>query len=1195
MRSGGGVGGGGMFLPLQHRPLGSWHQVKLYNACKANLEFIQRLKLERKLEFHSGCVNTICWNDTGQYILSGSDDQYLVVTNPFDGKKVASIRSGHRANIFSAKFLPNSQDKEVISCSGDGKIFYTHVDREDTYGTHCFDCHFGTTYEVVVVPNEASTFLSCGEDCTVRWFDLRMKNKCHKDDCRDDVMLFCQRAVTSMAINPMVPYELGIALSDSTVLMFDRRMLGTRATGNYTNKFTTGLTCRFSASTLKNRNYRITSLCYSPDGKEMLVSYSSEYIYLFKTRGDEGRSTCLMSEGLSCDNGNRQPPIKRLRLRGDWSDTGPNARPERERQSGEGQQSPRTTIMQRMSDMLTRWLDGSLRNNNENEQPASGLNEGDSANNPTESGGEMLATTSTSMSASASTASTSSDRPAEGQRDMTCEGSPAAAPLVEGDLGQMPAKVMQVIRDNINPFRSLESPSASAASTDVSNNQGTSLKTGKTPRADKSTLQSPLCLKPNNSTDCRYPNPTSKTSAQFSLNTPVSVLPSKLSLISSNDSNNDAKNQLWGSLEKENHPEETSANNFISLPNSSKSNLPISESREAVMAGHVLADDAGAVEADGQNESSLGLSHKLNTSLNSIDEQQQPHISREDHPSPSSLSISNLSTFFSSSVSLPSPSTHTTTATSNTTTATTSNTTTTTSTTTIITTASNSTAATTTTTTTHSTTAQMSSMESSSSTSLSPLQSYLQPVRIEPVISLHYETEGTSSSTIRVGFAAFENLEAGILERSAENASLNQLNTSTMPGQLGVAASDNSGSTSMEIEKPSGTKELNATSSANHESPASLSSHFCNQAQVVTNSDPPAPSLFGSCEGKTEDVDDCDPLPKCDIKQTAEPIPLPSGEDSCSMSFATETEGNDSKSSSHSTCGQPEKRGENSDQLASQNPVCNNEGMLVSTDSDSKDHSMRLSTSNNDSDQACGSSSNFPTATTSAENVTNEEESSDEEFVFRPTQSGSSTRCDGGNSSGSSSSETKRNIAKAKLQEYYRRKKEERLKEEQEAMNRVFQASIKTKFKGHRNARTMIKEANFWSDQFVMSGSDCGHIFFWDRYTGRLAMLLEADRHVVNCLQPHPFYPILASSGIDYDIKIWQPLEEHPNFDEVKAEEIMHRNEIMLDETRDTITVPAAFMLRVLASLNQIRSGRASGREDQNSSRRDTGDSESEE
>ena len=37
-----------------------------------------------------------------------------------------------------------------------------------------------------------------------------------------------------------------------------------------------------------------------------------------------------------------------------------------------------------------------------------------------------------------------------------------------------------------------------------------------------------------------------------------------------------------------------------------------------------------------------------------------------------------------------------------------------------------------------------------------------------------------------------------------------------------------------------------------------------------------------------------------------------------------------------------------------------------------------------------------------------------------------------------------------------------------------------------------------------MSGSDCGHIFFWDLHTAELLMMLEADRHVVNCLQPHP-------------------------------------------------------------------------------------------
>ena len=58
-----------------------------------------------------------------------------------------------------------------------------------------------------------------------------------------------------------------------------------------------------------------------------------------------------------------------------------------------------------------------------------------------------------------------------------------------------------------------------------------------------------------------------------------------------------------------------------------------------------------------------------------------------------------------------------------------------------------------------------------------------------------------------------------------------------------------------------------------------------------------------------------------------------------------------------------------------------------------------------------------------------------------------------------------------------------------------------------QNLGFQIKEANFWGEHYVMSGSDCGHIFIWDRYTGKLAMLLEGDRHVVNCVQPHPYYP----------------------------------------------------------------------------------------
>lgn len=50
---------------------------------------------------------------------------------------------------------------------------------------------------------------------------------------------------------------------------------------------------------------------------------------------EEGYAQTPLPEGFSEDQPemSRQPPFKRLRMRGDWSDTGPNARPESERNS----------------------------------------------------------------------------------------------------------------------------------------------------------------------------------------------------------------------------------------------------------------------------------------------------------------------------------------------------------------------------------------------------------------------------------------------------------------------------------------------------------------------------------------------------------------------------------------------------------------------------------------------------------------------------------------------------------------------------------------------------------------------------------------------------------------------------------------------------------------------------------------------
>ena len=102
--------------------------------------------------------------------------------------------------------------------------------------------------------------------------------------------------------------------------------------------------------------------------------------------------------------------------------------------------------------------------------------------------------------------------------------------------------------------------------------------------------------------------------------------------------------------------------------------------------------------------------------------------------------------------------------------------------------------------------------------------------------------------------------------------------------------------------------------------------------------------------------------------------------------------------------------------------------------------------------------------------------------------------------------EQQQNLAARRLQRVFRRRQEQSA-QQQEAELSLPRPPVKQTYRGHRNARTMIKQANFWGCEHVISGSDCGHVFVWDRRSARLVMMLEADKHVVNCVQPHPFDP----------------------------------------------------------------------------------------
>uniref|UniRef100_A0A8B9UMT5 DDB1- and CUL4-associated factor 6 n=1 Tax=Anas zonorhyncha TaxID=75864 RepID=A0A8B9UMT5_9AVES len=725
-------------------------------------EFIQRLKLEATLNVHDGCVNTICWNDTGEYILSGSDDTNLVISNPYSRKVLTTIRSGHRANIFSAKFLPCTNDKQIVSCSGDGVIFYTNVEQDAETNRQCqYTCHYGTTYEIMTVPNDPYTFLSCGEDGTVRWFDTRIKTSCTKEDCKDDILINCRRAATSVAICPPIPYYLAVGCSDSSVRIYDRRMLGTRATGNYAGRGTVGMVARFVPPHLNNKSCRVTSLCYSEDGQEILVSYSSDYIYLFDPKDDTARELKVPSAEERREE-LRQPPVKRLRLRGDWSDTGPRARPESERER-DGEQSPNVSLMQRMSDMLSRWFE-------------------------------------------------------------------EASEVAQSNRGR-------------GRSRSRDSPSS-------------------------------------------------------------------------------VVNKQLGSM--------------------------------------------------------------------SLDEQQE-----SDKPRTGTG---------------------------------------------------------------------------------------------EPVLSLHYSTEGTTTSTIKLDFT-----DEWSSTNSSSRGSGSHCKTEGQEDAVKTKASEESG------------PEDEETSKIHHYFSIIIDAvDYFHQYFLLAVSDQPVTEHPGiQPEENSPSVD----TGSRNIEE----------ETSCEKSAQQDVSSQQSTESTANLL------------AANDEPQSHPESSGLATPEESSTRTSALQ----------------------------ETDDSDDDPVLIP-----GARYRGGPGH--------RRSAVARIQELFRRRKERKEMEELETLN-IRRPLIKMVYKGHRNSRTMIKEANFWGSNFVMSGSDCGHIFIWDRHTAEHLMLLEADNHVVNCLQPHPFDPILASSGIDYDIKIWSPLEESRIFNRKLADEVITRNELMLEETRNTITVPASFMLRMLASLNHIR------------------------
>ena len=63
----------------------------------------------------------------------------------------------------------------------------------------------------------------------------------------------------------------------------------------------------------------------------------------------------------------------------------------------------------------------------------------------------------------------------------------------------------------------------------------------------------------------------------------------------------------------------------------------------------------------------------------------------------------------------------------------------------------------------------------------------------------------------------------------------------------------------------------------------------------------------------------------------------------------------------------------------------------------------------------------------------------------------------------------------------------------------------------------------FSDGQYIIGGSDDGYLFIWDTETCNVIGIWQGDGRVVNCVQPAPSYGMIATSGIDNVVRLWNP------------------------------------------------------------------------
>ncbi|KAI7809256.1 DDB1- and CUL4-associated factor 8 isoform X2 [Triplophysa rosa] len=265
---------------LRAREIGHSSLQFVRKVCGAR-GLVQRLELQGRLERHTGCVNTLHFNPSGTRLASGSDDLRVVIWDWARKRAELEFDSGHKSNVFQAKFLPHSGDSTLAMCARDGQIRVAELSATQCCkNTKRVAQHKGAAHKLALEPDSPCSFLSAGEDAVVFGIDLRLDRPANKlvvvKEGEKKVGLY------TIYVNPANTHHFAVGGRDQYVRIYDQRKINESDNNGVLKKFCPSHLVPSESKT------NITCLVYSHDGTELLASYNDEDIYLFDSSHSDG-------------------------------------------------------------------------------------------------------------------------------------------------------------------------------------------------------------------------------------------------------------------------------------------------------------------------------------------------------------------------------------------------------------------------------------------------------------------------------------------------------------------------------------------------------------------------------------------------------------------------------------------------------------------------------------------------------------------------------------------------------------------------------------------------------------------------------------------------------------------------------------------------------------------------------------------